>query len=359
MSNYKRIFLLEALISVFLFQFIFLISSCSHKNYTGPVNYHFKSDSSKPDYSNLNYWAAHPFKNDPSDEVPFEFKNESKDTLADVFFIHPTTYTDKDLLMGWNADIDNEELNKKTDNSTILYQASVFNKYCRVFAPRYRQANLQAFFTSDKQKGEAAFDTAYEDVKAAFEYYLKNYNHGRPIVIASHSQGTRHAGKLLKEFFEGKPLQKQLVCAYVVGLPVFANYFSQMKPCEDSTSTGCFISWRTFEEGYISPVIEQEKLKAYVINPLTWTMDTVIGPSELNKGGILRNFNKVIPGLVHAQIHGNILWVNKPKFFGSIFLTIKNYHIADYNLFYSNIRENVGTRIRAFLEKSKSFYNNN
>ena len=55
--------------------------------------------------------------------------------------------------MGWNADIDNEELNEKTDNSTILYQASVFNKYCRVFAPRYRQANLQAFFTSDKLKG--------------------------------------------------------------------------------------------------------------------------------------------------------------------------------------------------------------
>ena len=176
------------------------------------------------------------------------------------------------------------------------------------------------FLPPTSKQAEAALDTAYEDVKAAFEYYLKNYNHGRPIIIASHSQGTMHAGKLLKEFFEGKPLQKQLVCAYIIGLPVFANYFSQMKPCEDSASTGCFISWRTFEEGYVSPLIEQEKLKAYVINPLTWTMDTVLAPSELNKGGILRNFNKVIPGLVHAQIHGNILWVNKPKFFGRFFL---------------------------------------
>ena len=82
-------------------------------------------------------------------------------------------------------------------------------------------------------------------------------------------------------------------------------------------------------------------------------MDTVFASSELNTGGLLRNFNKVIPGLVHAQIHGNILWVNKPKFFGSIFLAIKNYHIADYNLFYNNIRENAGTRIRSFLEKNK------
>jgi Protein of unknown function (DUF3089) len=358
MSNYKRIFSLRALINVFLFQSVFFISSCSHRNYTGTINYHFKSDSTKPDYSNLNYWAAHPFKKDPSDEVPADLKNEPKDSLADVFFIYPTTYTDRNMPMGWNADIDNEELNKKTDNSTILYQASVFNKYCRVFAPRYRQANLQAFFTSDKKKGEASLDSAYGDVKAAFEYYLEYYNHGRPVIIASHSQGTRHAGKLLKEFFEGKPLQKQLVCAYIIGLPVFVNYFSQMKPCEDSTSTGCFISWRTFEEGYVSPVIGQEKLKAYVTNPLTWTMDTLLAPAELNKGGLLRNFNKIIPGLVHAQIHGNILWVNKPKFFGSVFLTIKNYHIADYNLFYSNIRENAGTRIRAFLEKNKLFDNN-
>ena len=76
--------------------------------------------------------------------------------------------------MGWNADIDNEEINKKTDKITILYQASVFNKYCRVFAPRYRQANLLAFFTDDKVKSTASFNIAYEDIKAAFEFYFSN-----------------------------------------------------------------------------------------------------------------------------------------------------------------------------------------
>jgi len=350
MTNYKRYFLLRVLISVNLFLPLFYIS-CSTPSYISSVNYNFKSNLSKPDYSNLNYWAAHPFKYDPSDNVPSGFKNKSKDSLADVFFIHPTTYTDEKMPMGWNADIDNKELNSKTDKSTILYQASVFNKYCRVFAPRYRQANLLAFYTKDKDRADAALDTAYADVRAAFIYYLKYYNHGRPIIIASHSQGTWHARRLLKEFFEDKPLQKQLVCAYIIGLPVFSNYFSELKPCVDSTETGCFISWRTFQEGYISPFVKQEKLKAYVTNPLSWTMDTTIEPSKLNKGSILRNFNKVIHGLVHAQIHGNILWVNKPKFFGSIFLKTKNYHIADYNLFYDNIRENTGTRINAFLEQ--------
>lgn len=319
--------------------------------YTRSINYQFKSNNGRPDYSNLNYWAASPFKNDPSDDVPKELAQQPKDSIADVFFIHPTTYTDRNMPEGWNADIDDQTLNQKTDNSTILYQASVFNKYCRVFSPRYRQANLMAFFSDDMDSADAALDIAYEDVKSAFEYYLKNYNHGRPIIIASHSQGTLHAGRLLKEFFEGKPLQKQLVCAYIIGLPVFANYFTQLKPCRDSTSTGCFVGWRTFEEGYIAPFIEKEKIKAFVINPLTWTMDTTQAPAELNKGGVLRNFHKLIPGVVQAQIHGNVLWVNKPKFFGNIFLKTKNYHIADYNLFYENIRENAGTRIRAFLRK--------
>ena len=56
--------------------------------------------------------------------------------------------------MGWKAEIDNKEINKNTDGKSILYQASVFNKYCRVFAPRYRQANLQAFYTKDKVKAK-------------------------------------------------------------------------------------------------------------------------------------------------------------------------------------------------------------
>jgi len=351
MSNYKDFFLSKGIVFIFLFFSVGMMISCSRKISGEKINYHFKSKSGQPYYSNQNYWAAAPFKYNPSDNVPKGLNQKSKDTLADVFFIYPTTYTDQQMPDGWNADIDDEKLNKKTDNSTILYQASVFNGYCRIFSPRYRQANLKAFFTNKKDSAEAAFNLAYEDVKNAFEYYLKNYNNGRPIIIASHSQGTLHAGRLLKEFFEGKPLEKQLVCAYIIGLPVFTNYFSELKPCKDSTSTGCFVTWRTFEEGYISPIIEKETRKAYVINPLTWTMDTSFAPAVLNKGGILRNFNKVIPGLVHAQIHGNVLWVNKPKFFGSIFLKTKNYHIADYNLFYENIRENVGTRVRTFLGK--------
>lgn len=351
MSNYKEYFLSGAIGFIFLFCGYASLISCARKMYAQPVKYDFKSKNHMPDFSDLDYWAASPFKMDPSDEVPKDLNDSEKDSLADVFFIHPTSYTNLKMPAGWNAGIDDPKINSKTDKESMLYQASVFNKYCRVFAPRYRQANLEAFYTKDKEAADAALDTAYQDVKKAFEYYLEHYNNGRPIIIASHSQGTWHARRLLKEFFEGKPLKKQLVCAYMVGLPVFTDYFSELKPCGDSTSTGCFVSWRTFREGYEASYIKKETEEAVVVNPLTWTTDTSLASASLNKGAVLRNFNKVIPGLVHAQIHRNVLWVNKPKFFGSIFLKTKNYHIADFNLFYENIRENVGTRIQSFLKK--------
>ncbi len=336
----------------FLVTFLF---SCTHKNYLTKTITEFKSENGIPDYNKLEYWASHPWKKDAADNIPLSLGKFNNDSLADVFFIYPTTYTDETMQMGWNAAVDNIALNIRTQNTAILYQASVFNEHCRIFSPIYRQANLQAFNTADKEAADKAFDIAYQDIKAAFEFYLNHYNSGKPIIIASHSQGTLHAGRLLKEFFEGKSLQKKLVCAYIIGLPVFKSYFKELKPCTDSASIGCFISWRTFKEGYIAPFVKGEKENSYVTNPLTWKMEETFAPSNLNKGGILRNFNKVIPGLVHAQVHENILWVNKPKFFGNIFLTMKNYHIADYNLFYVNIRQNVTTRIRYFLQKGDSF----
>jgi hypothetical protein len=52
--------------------------------------------------------------------------------------------------------------------------------------------------------------------------------------------------------------------------------------------------------------------------------------------------------VVDAQVHENILWVSKPKFFGNFLIKSDNYHIGDINLFYNNIRQNVKTRIAVF-----------
>jgi len=319
--------------------------SCSPKNFSNNAAYQFKSADGKPDYKNLNYWAAHPAKWDPSDSVPKpNRKTKSNDETIDVFFVHPTTLTSSQDTNS-NARIDDPAINSKTDYSAILYQASVFNGECRVFAPRYRQAHYNNYFTPDKARANQAFELAYQDVKEAFETYLKYYNNGRPIMIASHSQGTTHAARLLKEFFEGQTLSNKLVCAYLIGMPIPESYFNSLKPCKDSLTTGCIVSWRTYKKGFEgSEFVLNETFKAVVTNPLTWTTDTLFAPARLNTGAVLKNFNRLYPGLTDARIHKNILWSSKPRFFGNFLLRQENYHVGDINLFYNNIRQNVHTR---------------
>ncbi len=352
MKKDKSYFLSHTNIQCFLLlSILFLFVECSKKNFSLRSEYQFKSLTKKPDYSDLNYWAAHPWKKDPSDSVPKPLRSfYQHDSTVDVFFIHPTTLIENNDPR-WNADIDDAALNAKTDYTTILYQASVFNEKCRVFAPRYRQAHLKSFFIPDAVS-KKYFDIAYEDIKAAFIYYLTYYNNGRPIIIASHSQGTKHAGRLLKEFFEGRPLQKKLVCAYIIGLPIPTTYFTILQPCKDSLSTGCFVGWRTFKSGYTEPnFIAKETFRSVVINPLSWSSDTGYFSAAYNKGGVLKKFNKLIPNTVSAEIHNNVLWASKPNVFGKFLFTKKNYHIGDINLFYMNIRENVAARITAYFKQ--------
>ncbi|MDI9366088.1 MAG: DUF3089 domain-containing protein [Flavobacterium sp.] len=332
---------------------LFCLFGCANKYHRFASNYQFTANEGKPNYSQLNYWAAHPYKHNPSDSIPKPLRATSTfDSTVDVFFIHPTTYTSTNKEFGNNAPIDNAYLNAKTDYSTILYQASVFNQAGRVFAPRYRQANLQAYFpktSSDTTEAIAAFELAYQDIKTAFNYYLLHYNNSRPIIVASHSQGTTHAKRLLKELFDGKPLQNKLIAAYLVGIPVETNLLTNIKPCETPTQTGCVCSWRTFKDGYRPNYVAKEP-SVIITNPLTWDSSKPLAARVINKGSILLNFNKLVPKVADANITGNILWTSKPHFFGSIFYTSKNYHIADYNLYYLSIRDNVTERIKAFCK---------
>lgn len=308
---------------------------------------------SVPDYSNLNYWAAHPWKKDPSDSVSLPLQNEPVDSSVDVFFLYPTTLTSKKLQgVVWNADINDAELNAKTDYTSILYQASVFNKSCRVFAPRYRQAHIYSFYTLGTEASKNALDLAYSDIKTAFEYYLEHDNHGRPIILAGHSQGTYHAERLLKEFFEYKPLQKQLVCAYIIGMATPKTYFSNIAPCADSASTGCFVTWRTFKEGYLTEFVKKENGSSWVVNPLNWKLDEAKVSRNENQGAVLFNYNKILKHTNGARISNGVLWINKPKFPFSFLSARKNYHVGDINLFYMNIRTNIDVRLNSFKNKT-------
>lgn len=328
---------------------LFILLQCTSCKTYGPSSSFNAPELEQVDYANLKHWAAHPDKRDNADKIPRSDRIASSILKADVFFIHPTIYNNKGKNLPWNPSIKDIELNEKVDNSTIKFQASAFNAAGRVFAPRYRQAHLISYTTDDKASAKKAFALAYADVKNAFEHYLKYYNNGRPVIIASHSQGTTHAGPLIREFFDNTPLQQQLVAAYLIGLPVPKDYFETIFPCESVTELGCAISWRTFKAGHI-PDDRPVDNSIIVTNPLTWTTDTTYVSKNKNLGAVLRDFDKILKQRVDAQIHEGILWANKPRFPWSFLFRRKNYHVADINFYYMNIKENAEKRVEKWLE---------
>lgn len=307
-----------------------------------------------PNYSNLDNWAAHPEKADPADLSPSfkDFPDLQKDAPVDVIFLYPTTYTgDLKHQRDWNASVSDAKTNSKTDQGSIQYQASIFNGTGRVFAPRYRQAHLHVFYTKkDTVAARAALAVAYTDTKAAFEYYLKHWNNGRPFILVGHSQGALHAMHLIQDMVEGTPLESQLVAAYLVGWPVRADYYKKFKPCQTPEQTDCFCSWRTWERNYgLRRAYEQNVV---CTNPLNWsTTEKAYAPKSLNLGGVIRPFEKIYPGVTDAEVYKGVLLARKPKFKGSILFRRKNYHVGDLNLYYLNVRENAQVRTKAFLRR--------
>ena len=193
-------------------------------------------------------------------------------------------------------------------------------------------------------------ELAYQDVKAAFQYYLEHYNQGRPLVMASHSQGSYHAMRLIQEFFDGKELQKQLVMAYLVGRAIARDAFREIKPSESPDQLGAWASWNTFARDFYPTSYDQYYPKALSVNPLLWNSSTEFAAKEMNHGGVGLKYT-MYPQLADAQNHDNMLWINKPYVKGRSLLRTKVWHRADMNLFYNNIRENVALRVARFLSE--------
>ncbi|RYY13226.1 MAG: DUF3089 domain-containing protein, partial [Cytophagaceae bacterium] len=277
------------------------------------------------------------------------------DTVADVFFLHPTTYFWR--LGYWNAPLRRRRLRRYTNRTTIRDQASLFAGVGRLYAPAYRQATLYTFFAKNDPNSQPALDLAYTDVKAAFQYYLAHYNHGRPFILAGHSQGTTHAVRLLHELVDDNPqLRKQLVAAYLVGRPIKPTEFGHLPALRDSLQTGGILSWNTALRG--TDYAPYHGL--LTTNPLTWTLDSANAPAALNRAGVPLNFQRLDPHVTGAQAHRGVLWADDPHLSGYRRLHVPglralnvSYHLVDYSLFYLNVRENARARVRAWQSASK------
>ena len=318
-----------------------------------------------PDYSRAASWAALPGTANATNAAPVgETVIDPASAQADVFFIHPTTLLSSDH---WNQSLDDQKTNSWTDAGPMHSQASAFNGCCRIYAPRYRQAGLsaQTIFSADSVKAQTL---AYDDVKRAFRYYLDHYNNGRPYIIASHSQGTRHAINLLPEMVDGQPAMARFVAGYLIGAWIPESWFAGMKavkPCNTATDTVCVVGWATLAEG--SDGMAQRAgfgrrdgreanfaAQSFLcVNPLRWSRTTEPASAALNLGGWTRAGSTAPrladPGLVGARCDTGALFIGTPSAPGyqNAVLPGGNYHNYDYGLFYMNIRRNAVDRINS------------
>ena len=320
-----------------------------------------------PDYADRAAWGALPDMQDATDVAPpgVAIADPAK-APADVFFIHPTTFFSNSA---WNQPLDDAKTNARTDRGPLRAQASAFNGCCAVYAPRYRQFSFSAIFGYDASS-RAAEDLAYSDVKRAFEYYIAHYNHGRPFIIASHSQGSRMAVRLIPELIDGTPLRQRFVAAYIVGNWIPERWFAKQKtirPCERATDTGCVLTWSTLgtdanadkqradfvaRNGFPAAMASE---RFVCTNPLNWSRGPEAAPASENLGGWT-------PGrsdpprptdlhVVGARCDDGALFITDPGplAYHLVVLPGSNYHNYDYQLFWMNVRKNAQDRVSAFL----------
>lgn len=321
-----------------------------------------------PDYSNPDHWAALPDREDFADIVAPGLTDNQAEAHIDVFFVHPTTYITSE---GWNAPLDHKEANWGVEYQVLIAQASAFNGSARVYAPRYRQATLYAFYDRDtpEDSGSKALDLAYEDVLAAYEYYIEHFNKGRPFILASHSQGSRHLDLLMRKRVTGSPELERLVAAYPIGTNFKEAPFLSQAPdiplCTTITETGCLTTWNA--RGPKSG--DHDWFKGNIcVNPLQVTHNDEPAEHGLNTGALYMGFDeddptklpelKIVEGVADAQCINDVLVVSElrtgefsqlPATFGK-----HNYHRLDYNLFYMNLRHSVALKTDHFLSSWNS-----
>ncbi len=282
-------------------------------------------------------------------------EGEGKD--ADVFLICPTV----DKKDEYNMSVDDED-NRTRFVGALNMERGLYEEAGRLFAPYYRQTSLKAW-AMDEAAREPYTELAYEDVSAAFSYYLERENGGRPIILAGFSQGAQMCLKLMEEYFDDAALRNRLVAVYAIGWPCteeLAERCPWIVPAAGEDDLGVVVSFECeapeVEETILFPVGR----KAFSINPLNWRTDGTPADKSLNLGACFIGYDGSVKreeaGLCGCYIDEarGVLKVTdvNPADYASALpgMPEGSYHVFDYQFFFRNLQQNVRVRVARYLE---------
>ncbi len=188
----------------------------------------------KPDNTQASGWLAKPADPDRFD--------------VDILWLYPTVLADDSA---WLMNITDKQLVAGADLS-VASEARAFSGQANLYAPLYRQMNLAGFYLPEPKR-DALVAYGVEDVRRAFEYYMKHDNKGRPFILAAHSQGSYLLTELLVKYWGKIGIEDQLVAGYVVGWSITARDLADnpnIEICDSAHQTGCFVSYNSVAPGH-------------------------------------------------------------------------------------------------------------
>jgi hypothetical protein len=209
------------------------------------------------------------------------------------------------------------------------------------------------------------------DGTAAFDYYIKHYNNGRPFMLASHSQGSNVMIYILQDYMKEHPdVYKRMVAAYVIGYSITDDYLAEnphLKFATGSGDIGVIISYNTE-----APTIEGTNgvvlPTTHVINPISWTTGETVAPASDNFGSLKLNKDGSVvtnPDSTYVKVM-NFADAKVDKTRGVIICSTVPvdtfapggglfgkgvFHSFDYPFYYYNIRANAEERVANYLKR--------
>lgn len=294
---------------------------------------------------------------------------------ADAFVVVPGVYRGG---KHWVLPVDVDRRRERLQDIVRPNYVAPYAYAGRTFAPYYRHAAMYSYMTN-REDARRARNFAYQDVKRAFEQFLKDSPPERPIILAGHGQGADHVTRLLQDFFQGD-LKNRLAVAYVIDHPLpealFDGPLSALSPCETAVDIGCVVAYGSFmpsdkrnAERFSTRALAYNGTKYMAINgaktlctnPLLWSRSEDYAVPRLHKGGMAavglgpESLPPPLPKQTGAQCEDGLLLVDKPRSrslrrplgIGARFWTLPS------NLFFEDLRLNARQRTEALLDTGR------
>ena len=215
------------------------------------------------------------------------------------------------------------------------------------YSPYYRQCSLQSF--ENDSVAATRMPLPMDDVRRAFDYYLKNLNNGRPFILAGFSQGAHIMMELLKEMDDDT--FQRMIAAYAIGISITETHphIVAAKGADDTGVTICYNSVRD-----TNCVMRSWKKSRLAINPVNWRTDSISTTLITEPSPLLPvSEQKKDTMTVHLDTATGLLIVKgytAQDYMLPLLGTEGNYHTREIWLYRDQLRDNMNLRASRFLK---------